>query len=123
METPPLETGWLVFGLYVLAGLLAGAVCSYVALDRGLPAWGWFFAGLAANVVAVAAVMTRGRAAGATGGPAGSGLSKPGMTKIPTTPSPVACGHCGERNHPAASACASCGHALEPAFEPETARA
>lgn len=115
METPPMKTGWLFFGLYVLTGLLAGAACSYAALDRGLPAWGWFFAGLAANVLAVAAVLTRPRGAG--------GPAAPGLAKIPITPSPVACGRCGEPNHPAAAACGYCGHTLAPAVEPETARA
>lgn len=118
METPPMRTGWLLFGVYVLVGLVAGAACSYVALDHGLPAWGWFFAGLAANVMAVAVVLLRARGAA----PA-AGRARRGPRKIPVTHSPVACGHCGESNHPAAAACASCGRALEPSVEPEMARA
>jgi hypothetical protein len=114
METPPMRTGWLFFGLYLLVGLVAGAGCSYVAIDRGLPAWGWFFAGLAANVLAVGAVLTRARRAGVA--------AAPGLTKIPITHAPVACSACDEPHHPAASACASCGHDLVPTVEPETAR-
>ena len=117
MEMPSMRIGWLVFGLYVLVGLVAGAACSYVAIDRGLPARGWFFAGLAVNVIALAAVLTRKGRADALGEPAA------GLAKIPTTRSPVACRHCGAANHPAAAACGECGRALEPSVEAETARA
>ena len=118
MESPPIETGWLWLGLYILVGLVAGAACSYVALNRGLPAWRWFFAGLLVNVVALAAVLTR---RGGADAPA-AGLA-PGLAKIPSTHAPVSCGECGADNHPAAPACSDCGHALRPTIEPETARA
>ena len=118
MESPPTETGWLWLGLYILVGLVAGAACSYAALNRGLPAWGWFFAGLLTNAIALAAVLTRPRGAAA---PA-AGLA-PGLAKIPTTRAPIDCERCGAANHPAAPECSGCGHALSPAIEPETARA
>jgi YHS domain-containing protein len=113
-DNPPMRTGWLGFGVYVMLGLLFGAACAYLALDRGLPAWGWFFAGLALNVLALVTVITRPREAGA---PAAAGL-----VKIPTTLTPTPCPHCGNTNHPSAATCSGCGHALEPTIEPETAR-
>ena len=118
MESPPMRTGWLLVGLYVLVGLVAGATCSYVALDRGLPAWRWFFAGLVLNLIAVALVSTRPRAAGA---PAHRAARR--LAKIPATHAPVRCGRCGAHNHPSARGCSGCGHVLSPTVEPETARA
>lgn len=117
VDVPPMRTGWLYFGSYVLIGLLFAAACSYLALDKGLPAWGWFFAGLLLNVLALAAIATRKRQPGAhlEGAPAG-------LAKIPITLAPATCAHCGNSNHPSASACSDCGHALIPTVEPETAR-
>ncbi len=118
METPPMRTGWLMFGVYVLVGLVCGAGCSYIALNRGLPARGWFFAGLFVNVAALAAIlMTKPVADGALAPP------PPGLAKIPATLTPRACPHCGHTDHPSASICSSCAQTLEPAVEPETARA
>jgi len=118
METPPMNTGWLLFGFYVLAGLICGAGCSYLALDRELPALSWFFAGLAANFLALGAILLRRPAAGAV-----TGLRAPGLAKIPMTRPPDDCPGCGQTNHPSASSCSSCGQLLHPDIEPETARA
>lgn len=118
METPRMSTGWLVFGLWVLVGLVFGAACSYVALDRGRPALGWFFGGLLVNFAALVALLVKARRPGDAEERAPSGLRK-----IPRTASPSACPRCGGLNHPSASACSSCGRELTPTVEPETARA
>jgi len=116
-QTTPIKTGWLIFGLYVLTGLIFGAACSYAALNRGLPALGWFFAGLLANIPALVAVLARKPLPGGLYDPA------PGLTKIHATHTPTVCPRCGNTNHPSASACSSCDQRLQPTIEPETVRA
>ena len=119
-ESPsPLKDAWFLFGAYVVVGLVAGAACAYLAVGRGLAPIPWFFAGLAGNVIALAAVLTRPRA-DLSRFPAGI---PPGLAKVPTTLSPRSCPACGAENHPAAGKCIDCGGPLEPAAEPETARA
>ena len=118
METPRMRTGWLFFGLWVLVGLVCGAACSYVALDRGRPALGWFFGGLLANLAALVALLVKAPRPGEL-----SERPPPGLRKIPLTAAPSACPRCGALNHPSASACSSCGSELTPTVQPETARA
>ena len=108
---------WLGFGLYVLAGLLAAALCGYMAVGKGLEARFWFFAGLLFNLLAVAVLALRSKAA--VDLPAGI---PPGLAKVPVTRHPTACPHCGDPNHPAAAVCGGCGGALKPKIQPETAR-
>jgi hypothetical protein len=115
----PMTRGWLWLGLYVLAGLVCGGLAAYSAVGRALPPRRWFFAGLAGNVLALAALATR---------PAGDASRLPagvprGLAKVATTRSPVTCPVCGAGNHPAAAACSTCGAVLAPAVEAETARA
>lgn len=117
IEHPSASPGWLVFGFYVLAGLIAGAVCAYLALCWGLPPVRWFLAGLLGNVVAVGILLMPGRARGAATSDVPGGLAK-----IPATAAPSACPACGESNHPSATACSACGAALDPATEGEAAR-
>lgn len=114
----PLASGWLLFGLYVLAGLLCGALAAYLAVGHGRRPLPWFFAGLALNVLAPAALaaLPRGDLSAL---PAGV---PPGLAKVPTTRAPAACPVCGSPNHPAARRCSACGAALAPGAEPETAR-
>ncbi len=118
METPPMRVGWLMFGFYVLLGLVCGAGCAYLALNRGFSARGWFVAGLLINVVALAAVLVKKPLAGSSFAPPPRGL-----VKVPATLAPRACPHCGGTNHPSASHCTACKRSLKPAVEPETARA
>lgn len=109
---------WFLFGCYVLAGLIFGALCAHCALHKGLPPWAWFLAGLIFNFVAFLALLFRpGHAPVAPAGvPAG-------LHKIPSTCCPAPCPKCGEENHPSARACAGCGAALNPALESEVLRA
>ncbi len=114
-----LFSGWMWFGCYVVVGLVGGAICSYVALGKGLAPVPWLLAGLAFNVGAIVAVLRcpRGDLSALPHGVPG------GLAKIPTTHAPVACGQCGGANHPTARACVSCGTALDGAVESESARA
>ena len=113
-QAPVMRWGWFFIGAYVLAGLISAAACCQMAYSRNLSPAFWFGAGLATNLLAVAAVMSRPRA--------GKTLP-PGLAKIPSTADPALCPGCGARNHPAASACLNCGAALSPAYEPESRRA
>ncbi|MEE9219681.1 MAG: hypothetical protein V3U98_11510 [Acidobacteriota bacterium] len=114
----PLAGGWFLLGLYVLAGLVVGASCGYLAVARGLAPIPWFFAGLGLNVAALAGLLTRPRA-DLSKLPAGVPA---GLSKVPTTRPPRRCLKCGSHNHPAASRCTDCGASMEPLVEAETQR-
>lgn len=118
MEGRETASGWLLFGGYVLLGLVFGALCAYLAVGRALRPLPWFFAGLVANVVALAVLLTRPRG-DAAALPAGI---PDGLAKVPTTRAPARCPSCGAQNHPAAAACSTCGAALVPTAVAETAR-
>ena len=116
MEGGELSFGWLFFGIYVLIGTLVGGVTAYLAIARGLRPLPWFFAGVAFNVVALIAVMTR-----ATDPTSSLEGVPPGLSKVPVTRSPDRC-DCGATNHPCADRCSRCGVALDPRAQAETAR-
>ncbi len=102
------------FGLYVVLGILSGGITAYVAVQKGLNARTWFFAGLLANVIAVAMVATcRGQEIL---------FRKKGLCKTPQTYEPVPCPNCGRSNHPSATRCAGCDHLLAPTVSSEVAR-
>lgn len=101
-----IRVGWLVFGIWVLSSLATGAITSTLALQKGLPAVRWYFTGLIANFLGIVLVLCAR--------PLRTVDLPPGLTKIPTTASPVRCSSCGGENHPSASACALCGARLTP---------
>ncbi len=112
-----LSSAWFWSGLYILIGLVFGAICAHRALQTGYGALRWFLAGLAFNLVAFAVLrMKPGREVLA---PAGI---PPGLGKIAATYSPESCVKCGTLNHPSASACSGCGAKLEPKLSSEVAR-
>lgn len=118
---PGMASGWFLFGLYVLAGLLAGALCAWIAVGRGHSPAGWFFAGLAFNAAAVMVLLALPRPAG------GTGVSVPSVPrrlgKVALTHAPVACPACGSPQHPASARCASCGGRLKPSASSDLSRA
>jgi len=118
MEGRAMSTGWLLFGVYVLVGLVCAAICGYLAINRSLAPIPWFFAGLLGNIAALAVLLATPRAASS---PLPAGIPA-GLAKVPLTHAPIPCGHCATTNHPAASSCSGCGNALKPTFEPETVR-
>ncbi len=115
---PNLSPGWLLFGTYVLLGLLFGALCGYRALNRCLQPAPWFFAGFFFNLLGYLALLTR-PAGDRTLAPAGL---PPGLVKIPTTYSPRRCPGCGEMQHPSAARCTACGGKLEPLVASEVSK-
>lgn len=112
-----LGPGWLFFGVYVLAGLVFGAACSYLALGRGMNAVQWFALGFVFNIGALIGVMLRG---GGDTSAYPSGIP-PGLRKIPMTRMPRSC-DCGAPNHPSARICSACGSALTTSIQSEVAR-
>lgn len=112
---PALTSRWLIFGLYVLLGLVFSALSVNAALNAGMRPAPWLFAGLFFNVFAWAVLVTRRQAAAST--------APKGLAKIPETATPVPCTRCGHLNHPAARACLGCGAKLEPSAVSEAARA
>lgn len=104
-----LRLGWLIVGVYVLAGLVCGAGCAYLAVSRGRSPPAWFLAGLVGNAAALLALTTLGGRV--PGGPLGVPR---GLRKVPTTRAPVRCSACGAGNHPSAGQCSHCHAALEP---------
>ena len=119
MDERSLMSGWMWFGVYVLAGLVCGAIAAYVALGKGLAPLPSLVAGLLLNVVALALVAAR---------PRGDVSNLPegvpdGLRKVPATYTPLPCPKCGHENHPSARACARCGAALAPQLESEAQRA
>ena len=97
----------LVIGLYVLAGLLCGALCAHMAIRKGLSAPKWFFAGLCLPVGAYLALASK--TGGASSVPGGARFGK-----VPVTRDEVPCPACGGGNHPSAHQCSECGAPLEP---------
>lgn len=114
----PMAIGWLWIGVYILAGLIFGAVCSYVAVARAVAPCPWFVAGFVGNIVAliVLCLVAKGdRAILPAGVPSG-------LSKVPTTRAPIRCSGCRCENHPGAAECSHCGASLDPTVEPETHR-
>ena len=112
-----LSSHWLLFGAYVLLGLMFAGLSGYGAVNRGLRPVPWFFLGLAFNVLAYLALLTRPKREAVV-----AELPR-GLTKVHVTYAPVPCPRCGTTNHPSASACSGCGAKLEPRLTSEVARA
>ena len=115
----PRSSGWLYFGLYVLAGLVSAALCGCLAVKRGMAPIPWFFAGLVGNVAGLLVLLAAGKGDTTT---AVAGIPA-GLAKVPTTHNPRACAQCGHLNHPSADACAHCTVPLQATAQSEVARA
>ena len=115
---PVLATGWFVFGLYMLVGLVFAAFCAHRALHAGYSPVRWLIAGLVFNIFAYGFLLTRPKreVLAPAGIPAG-------LRKISTTHAPVHCPKCGGENHPSAPVCGGCGATLVPKATSEVARA
>jgi len=113
-----LSNAWLYFGLYVLVGLVFGALCAHRALHTGHSPLAWFGWGLLLNVVGYAALRMRPRREGATLEAVPRGLGK-----VAATYAPAVCKACGAENHPSARQCIGCGAHLTPRFVSEAERA
>ena len=119
-ESAPAElsAGWFFFGVYVLIGLLFGALCAHRALHAGYNPISWFFAGLVSSALGYLVLLTRPKREVAA--PAGI---PSGLRKIAATYAPAACPKCGTENHPSATQCLGCGASFQPQLTSEVARA
>lgn len=108
---------WFFAGLYVLIGLVSGALCAHRAMGAGQNPYAWFVAGLLLNVIGVLFLLTRPRCT--VWAPAGVPR---GVGKIAATYAPMPCSKCGGLNHPSAAGCTRCGAHLEPKTISEVAR-
>ncbi len=109
---------WFWVGLYVLAGLVFGALSAHRALQTGNRALLWFFVGFLFALPGYLLLLTRPKQKMST--PAGVPA---GLKKIGTTYEAQPCPGCGEMNHPAASECIGCGGKLTPRVASEVERA
>ena len=116
--TPSLSSNFLFLGLYVLAGLLFGALAAHRALSVGRNPLAWLAVGLVTTLPGFLALLTLPK--GEVKGPAGV---PSGLAKIATTYAPAACPVCGTENHPSALKCLGCGSDLSPKMTSEVARA
>jgi hypothetical protein len=103
---------WMYLGIYVLLGLVFGALSAHRALDAGQRVVPWFFAGLFLNLFAYLALLVRGTTQE-------SASRYGGVVKIPTTVEPVLCSACDALNHPSATKCSKCGEQLQPLMNSE----
>lgn len=113
-----LSAGWLLLGLFVLAGLLFGALAAHRAFSVGRDPLLWLAVGFVTNVFgyAVLIALPRQELHAVAGVPAGLG-------KVAATYAPVACPACGAENHPSARVCSGCGGALTPRIVSEAQKA
>jgi hypothetical protein len=113
-----LSSVWFAFGLYVLLGLIFGALCAQRAFHSGHPPGLWFAMGMAFNVLAYIALAMKPKKelTSVAGIPAG-------LRKIATTREPVPCPACRATNHPSAAKCLECGAALQPQTSSEVKKA
>jgi len=113
-----LSHAWLYGGLYILLGLLFGALNARRALRASRNPLPGFSLGLFLNIFGY--IFWRVRfAKGETVVLLGAA---PGRAKLAVTYSPVPCPRCGMNNHPSATYCLSCGAALSPQVTSEVAK-
>lgn len=116
-EEQSVSFAWFLVGLYILSGLVFGALGAHQALHRGRSAVAWFGLGLALNVFGYL-LLYLCSSRQMEGAPVPSGLQK-----VPTTSNPKPCPWCGKTNHPAAEQCSGCGAKLQPFMESEVKKA
>ncbi len=117
-EEQGVSFAWFLVGLYVLSGLVFGALAAHRALHRGRSAAAWFSLGLAFNVFGylLLHLYSSKQSEGMLSVP-------PGLQKVPATLNPSPCPRCGRTNHPAAEQCSGCGARLQPVVESEVKKA
>lgn len=117
-ENAGVSSMWFWAGVYVVAGLVFGALAAHRALQTGNRALAWFGVGFVLTLPGYLYLLTRPKKEMAA--PAGV---PPGLRRIAATSSPEPCPGCDAMNHPAAAQCIGCGGKLTPRFVSEAQRA
>ena len=117
-ESTGMSSVWFWAGVYVVAGLVFGALAAHRALQTGNRALAWFGVGFVFTLPGFLFLLTRPKKAME----APAGVPR-GMQKIATTHAPERCPACGAMNHPTATHCIGCGEKLTPRMESEAHRA
>ena len=117
-ESTGMSSVWFWVGVYVVAGLVFGALAACRALQTGNRALAWFGIGFLFTLPGYLYLLTRPKREMA----APAGVPR-GMRKIAATSAPEPCPGCGATNHPAAKRCIGCGGKLTPHMESEAQRA
>ncbi|MCL4524454.1 MAG: zinc finger Ran-binding domain-containing protein [Acidobacteria bacterium] len=117
-ESAGMSSIWFWAGVYVVAGLVFGALAAHRALQTGNRALAWFGVGFVFTLPGYLYLLTRPKKEMAA--PAGV---PHGLQKIAATSAPAPCSACGAMNHPSATQCIGCGAKLDPQFVSEAQRA
>jgi hypothetical protein len=117
LATPGASGIWLYAALYVLAGLVFGALSAHRAVQAGYRPLAGFAWGFLLNVVGYAVVLSRLRYQRQLPAEVPRGLRK-----VPVTHAPLTCPSCGASNHPSATYCPGCGVRLHPNISSEVER-
>jgi hypothetical protein len=117
-ESAGMSSIWFWAGLYVVAGLVFGALAAHRALRTGNRALAWFGIGFIFTFPGYLYLLTRPKKEME----APAGVPR-GLHKIAATHEPEPCPACGAMNHPAAAHCISCGGKLAPRMLSEAQRA
>ena len=117
-ESAGMSARWFWAGVYVVAGLVFGALSAHRALQTGNRALAWFGAGFVFTLPGYLYLLTRPKREME----APAGVPR-GMQKIAATHEPEPCPACGAMNHPAAAQCTGCGGKLTPHVVSEAQRA
>jgi len=117
-STTGVSAGWLMFGCYVLLGLIFSALAAHRAFSVGREPLTWLAIGFLTNIFGYAALLTlpRREVRALEGIPSGLG-------KVAATYAPEVCPACGAQNHPSARVCSLCGKSLAPHVESEVQKA
>lgn len=116
-ENAGMSSVWFWAGLYVVVGLVFGALSAHRACQTGNRALAWFGIGFVFTLPGYLCLLTRPMQK--MDAPAGVPR---GLQKIAATSAPEPCPGCGAMNHPAAAQCIGCGSKLTPRFVSEAQR-
>ncbi len=99
-ESKRLSKAWLILGIYILVGLIFGALTVQKALAKKYRPGLWFFMGLFFNVLAYIIILSKGEASLSEQEEVSSELFR--------STQPIFCPECGNENHPSAQSCTEC---------------
>jgi len=88
-QKPALEFGWVMFIVWIFIGGISAAVCSRLALRKGLPRKKWIVIGLVVNIIGVLFILTKFKQ---------NDRDVCHICKMPKKPSEIICSVCENSN-------------------------